>query len=195
MIASGRSRVLSSGRAASVVIRRPEAFVGRGGVMRPRRSLWQSALVLVCMTLAGLLGPVRAQQGAAAEGEWRSLRRRSWQHQVLAAHPNRREQFRQARAGLALAVGRRLHQPHAARRRRGVGELPRHLRAARSGGPEALARSAAALRPELQGDAADGRRAAVSEYPVFDWRGDRRARPARRSGCTTRRATRRARRR
>ena len=82
--------------------------------------------------------------------------------------------FAIAQARVAREVARRLPQHHAARRIRMVGGFKDDLRRAQSPRSETVARWAAAVRPELQGDAADGRRNALRQHALIGRRRVRR---------------------
>ena len=102
------------------------------------------------------------------------LRRRPRQHQVLPARPDRPDQLRRSRDRVALAVGRRVPQHRHARRRRVVGGLANHLRGAAAPRSRPLARRAAPLPHQPEGDTADGRRAALHQHADVAGRVDRR---------------------
>ena len=92
------------------------------------------------------------------------LRRRPRRHEVLPARPDRPDQLRRPGDRLALAVGRRVPEHRHAGRGRVVGRLAAHLRGAAAPRSGPLARRAAALHHEPEGDAADGGRAPLHQH-------------------------------
>ncbi len=85
-------------------------------------------VAVICFVLAAGLWPLQGQQGASPEGEWRAYGGDLGNTKYSPLTQIDADNFGKLQLAVALAVGRRVHQPHPAGRRRSVGQLGRHLR-------------------------------------------------------------------
>ena len=135
-----------------------------------------------------------AQRSSTARGEWPT-----YGGDLASSHYSPLDQIREDNFG-TLRVAWRAITPDATLSvtlpdgSEWTSRCARRLRRAQSSRSQAMARWAAAIHQQLQSNAADGWRGVVSQHSAVDWR--RTSTPARapRDGCTTRRATKPARR-